>query len=150
MKVLKLIILGVALSISSLSQAQVSINVNVPAPPVWGPVVTTEQYYFLPEIESYYDIRQSQFIYLNNGAWVRTKSLPNKYKAYNLNNGQVVVLNDYRGKSPYNYYSKHKVKYFKGNKFKVKEMGGNDNKMVKHGNGGHKGKGEHKGNGKNK
>ncbi len=150
MKVLKLIILGICLSVSSLSQAQVSVNVNIPGPPVWGPVVTTEEYYFLPEIESYYDIRQKQFIYLNNGVWVRTRALPSRYRGYNLNNGQVVILNDYRGKSPFRYYSKHKVKYFKGNKFKAVGNNGNhsnhsngNHKMGKHGNGG-------KGNGKNK
>ena len=132
MKILKLIVLGICLSVSSISQAQVSVNVSVPKPPVWGPVVTTQQYYYLPEIESYYDIRQSQFITQNNGSWVRTRTLPSKFKTYNLNNGEVVVLNDYRGRSPYAHYKNHKVKYFKTKK--VKANNGNHNGIHKNGN----------------
>ena len=162
MKILKLIVLGICLSVSSISQAQVSVNVSVPKPPVWGPVVTTQQYYYLPEIESYYDIRQSQFITQNNGSWVRTKTLPSRFKTYNLNNGQVVILDDYRGKSPYANYKNHKVKYFKTKK--VKANNGNHNGIRKNGiynndkhndgnhdNGNHKMEkhdGGHKGNGK--
>ena len=162
MKILKLIVLGICLSVSSISQAQVSVNVNVPKPPVWGPVVTTQQYYYLPEIESYYDIRESQFITQNNGSWVRTKTLPSRFKTYNLNNGQVVILDDYRGKSPYANYKNHKVKYFKTKK--VKANNGNHNGIRKNGiynndkhndgnhdNGNHKMEkhnGGHKGNGK--
>ena len=162
MKILKLIVLGICLSVSSISQAQVSVNVSVPKPPVWGPVVTTQQYYYLPEIESYYDIRESQFITQNNGSWVRTKTLPSRFKTYNLNNGQVVILDDYRGKSPYANYKNHKVKYFKTKK--VKANNGNHNGIRKNGiynndkhndgnhdNGNHKMEkhdGGHKGNGK--
>jgi hypothetical protein len=116
MKTFKLLITTAFIMILSLSQAQVSVNVNLGKPPVWGPVVTTEEYYFLPDINSYYDIRQSQFIYLNNGVWIRNKSLPRKYSSYNLNGGNVVIIDDYRGKIPYSKYKIHKVKYFKGNK----------------------------------
>lgn len=54
------------LLISLDSQAQIKVNVNVGTPPVWGPVVTTQRYYFLPEIDTYYDIRDSQYLTLNN------------------------------------------------------------------------------------
>lgn len=113
MKTLKIIILGAFLLVFSFSKAQVSVNVNLGKPPVWGPTVTTEEYYYLPDINSYYDIHQSQFIYLNNGAWIRSRSLPRRYRGYNLNTGHVVVLNDYHGHSPYGHYKEHKVKYYK-------------------------------------
>ncbi|EKT2070543.1 hypothetical protein O8E88_002377, partial [Flavobacterium psychrophilum] len=106
---------GTFLFVFSFSQAQVSVNVNIGNPPVWGPTVTTEEYYYLPDIDSYYDIHQSQFIYLNNGVWIRSRSLPRRYRSYNLNTGYVVVLNDYHGHNPYTNYKRHKVKYYKRN-----------------------------------
>lgn len=146
MKTLKKILVATVLFLNSFANAQVDVNINLGTPPVWGPAVTTEEYYFLPDINSYYDIRQSQFIYLNNGTWIRTKVLPRRYRSYNLNTGYIVVLNDYVGRNPYSNYKSHKVKYFKGTKYKV------DN----HDNGNHNGnkKGKKKsnknGNGKGK
>ena len=51
MKTFKLFILGTFLLAFSFSNAQVSVNVNLGKPPVWGPTVTTEEYYYLPEID---------------------------------------------------------------------------------------------------
>ena len=130
-------------------QAQVEVNVNFGNPPVWGPNVTTEEYYFLPDINSYYDIRQSQFIYLSNGVWIRNRALPRVYRNYNLNTGYVVVLSDYKGRNPYSNYKSHKVKYFKGNKYKVEKYKSKDeNYNNEHGGGNRKSNG--KGNKKNK
>lgn len=105
-------------------EAQISVHVSLP---VWGPVVTTEEYYYLPEIESYYDIRSSQFIYLNNGYWIRSKKLPSRYRNYNLNTGQVVVINDYRGSKPYAHFRNNKLKYYKNNS----QWKGNENRNEK-------------------
>ncbi len=112
---LKLFIFSAMILAFNFSHSQIDVNVNIGTPPVWGPVVTTQEYYFLPDINSYYDIRQSQFIYLNNGVWIRNKSLPKRFKTYNLNGGNVVIIDDYRGRSPYSKYKSHKLKYFKGN-----------------------------------
>jgi hypothetical protein len=93
-------------------EAQINVHVSLP---VWGPVVTTEEYYYLPEIDSYYDIRRSQFIYLNNGYWIRSRNLPSWYRNYNLNKGHVVVINDYRGSRPYTHFRNNKLKYYRSN-----------------------------------
>ena len=129
MKKFKLFIVGTFLLVFGFSQAQVSVNVNIGRPPVWGPVVTTEEYYYLADIDSYYDIHQSQFIYLNNGVWIRSRALPRRYISYNLNTGHVVVLNDYHGRNPYTQHKNHKVKYYTNNNNwkKSKENEGHDN-----------------------
>lgn len=117
MKTLKLALLGIGLMISSLSQAQVNINVNVGTPPAWGPAgYETVEYYYLPDVEAYYDVRSSEFIYNGNGKWIRASRLPRQYRTYDLYNGYKVVLTDYHGPSPYVHYKEHKVKYFKGYK----------------------------------
>lgn len=117
MKKLKLIALGIFLFVSNLTQAQVSVNVNIGKPPAWGPIgYSNIEFYYLPDIEVYYDIRTSQFIYYQTGRWYRSRYLPAPYRNYNLYNGYKVVLRDYHGSHPYYYFNSHKAKYHKGYK----------------------------------
>jgi hypothetical protein len=119
MKTLKLLLPVIAFITGSL-QAQVSINVNLGNPPPWGPAGYTEvRYYYIPDIDSYYDVGTRQFIYINNGRWVRAASLPVVYRNYDLYNGYKVVVTDYRGATPYIHYKVHKHKYPHGYKTKV-------------------------------
>ncbi len=136
MKTLKLIALGIILFASSAIHAQVSVNVNIGSPPAWGPVgYSNVDYYYLPDVEAYYDIRATQFIYLNGGTWTRSRYLPGPYRNYNLYNGYKVVLNDYHGSRPYSNFKSHKVKYYKGYHGKPQKSIGsnrnNDNKEYK-------------------
>lgn len=117
MKTLKLLIAGFGLLMANALQAQVSINVNIGARPDWGPVGYTEaNYYYLPDIEAYYDIRASNFIYISNGNWTRGRYLPTRYRNYDLYNGYKVVLTDYHGARPYTYFNTHRVKYYRGHR----------------------------------
>jgi hypothetical protein len=119
MKTLKLVTISLLFFIAQQTQAQVAVNVNVGTPPAWGPAgYSNVDYYYLPDVEAYYDIRASQFIYFGNGKWNRNRYLPGPYRTYNLYNGYKVVLNDYHGRSPYTYFKNHKVKYYKGYKGK--------------------------------
>lgn len=96
------------------SSAQVSINVNFGAQPLWGPVgYERAEYYFLPDIDSYYHVPSRQFIYLNNSNWVFASNPPSRYSNYNLYNGYKVVLNTPK---PYLNFKSHKIRYakFKG------------------------------------
>ena len=148
MKTLKMITLGIMMLFASNSMnAQISVNVNLGLQPSWGPVgYSSVDYYYIPDVQSYYDVRATQFIYLNNGAWIRSSHLPNQYRSYDLNRGYKVVLNDYHGSRPYDNYRSHKVKYYKGYKGKPQQSLGNRN----NGNGNHKsynGNGNSNGNG---
>jgi hypothetical protein len=117
MKLLKLLLFAFLLSASI--QAQVSVNVNFGTPPVWAPTErVASQYYYLPDIDAYYDVPAQRFIYVRNGRWVREQRLPTRYSGYNLRTGQVVFLTDYRGKSPFAYHKKHKIKY-KGKRYEA-------------------------------
>ncbi len=99
------------------AQAQVSINVNIGTPPSWGPQgYDDDRYYYLPDIDVYYDVNQSVFIYDNGGKWIREKRLPSRYRQYDLYSGYKVVLTDYRGDAPYTYHTKHRANYPKGYK----------------------------------
>ncbi|WP_428232379.1 hypothetical protein [Flavobacterium sp.] len=120
--------LGIALMLlmSVFAHAQVSINVNIGTPPSWGPQgYDDSRYYYLPDIDTYYDITQKQFIYDNNGRWVRESRLPAQYRQYDLYGGYKVVLNDYRGDAPYSYHKKHRASYPKGYHGKPQQNRGN-------------------------
>lgn len=115
MKTLKLFILAIGLFIAGSTQAQVSVNINLGSPPMWGPAGYSDvEYYYLPDVYSYYDVRSSMFIYQSGGVWVHRTYLPSRYRNYDLYNGYKVVINDYHGKRPYDHYRDHKRKYAKG------------------------------------
>jgi hypothetical protein len=115
MKTLKFFIAGMVLVIASAVQAQVSVSVNMGSPPPWGPVGYTEvRYYYLPDVEAYYDIQSSMFIYYVRGAWVQRAYLPRRYRNYDLYGGYKVVMTDYRGDAPYTHFKEYKMKYARG------------------------------------
>lgn len=115
MKTLKFFLAGFAVILSSSLQAQVSVNVNIGGRPDWAPVAYSEaNYYYLPDVEAYYDVRASNFIYANNGTWIHARTLPARYRSYDLYSGPTVVLTDYRGNRPYTHFKNHRVKYYRG------------------------------------
>lgn len=117
MKTLKIIGIAIILFLATTLQSQVSINVNIGSPPRWIPAGNPEvQYYYLPDIESYYDVKSSRFIYVVGGSWVYRKYLPTLYRDYDLYGGYKVVMKNYHGKKPYSHFKEHKMKYAKGYK----------------------------------
>lgn len=117
MKTIKLFIIALALFFSGAAKAQVSVNVNIGSPPMWGPAGYSEvRYYYLPDVEAYYDVHTSMFIYLGGGVWVHRAHLPSMYSSYDLYGGYKVVMVDYHGNSPYHNHNHYKVKYKKGYK----------------------------------
>lgn len=108
-KLLFLILLAAYNLMPSRSSAQVSLNVNIGSQPLWGPTGYDHvDYYYLPDVESYYYVPKKQFIYLNNGSWVFNSALPARYRNYNLYNGYKVVINSPK---PYLKFKEQKVKY---------------------------------------
>lgn len=115
MKTFKLIVIGMLFFLSGAINAQVYVNVNIGSPPLWGPVGYTEvRYYYLPDVECYYDIQTSMFIYYGGGVWIHRGYLPKRYSNYDLYSGYKVVMMDYHGDAPYTNFKEHKMKYVKG------------------------------------
>lgn len=114
---IKLIAIGILFFISCAAKAQVSVNVNIGSPPQWGPIGYAEaRYYYLPDVEAYYDVQTSMFIYYGGGTWIHRTYLPTIYANYDLYDGYKVVMNDYHGNEPYYNFKEYKVKYKKGYK----------------------------------
>jgi len=137
MKNLKLILIGFILFFASAVQSQVAVNVNIGTPPPWGPVGYNEvRYYYLPDVEAYYDIQSSMFIYYYGGAWIHRSYLPVQYRSYDLFGGYKVVMTDYYGNTPYIHFKNHKMKYAKGYHGKMQKTIGNRHEKVNNGNSG--------------
>ncbi|MCD8288561.1 MAG: hypothetical protein LUC26_01425 [Prevotella sp.] len=76
------------------AQAQISININIGKQPSWGPSgYDYAQFYFIPELNIYYDVEAALFYYLSGSTWVGAKYLPLKYKKYDLSSMYKVVMN---------------------------------------------------------
>lgn len=115
MKTLKILLPALIMMISLQAVAQVNVNVNIGTAPAWGPAgYTNVRYYYLPDIDTYYDVNTTEYIYINRGHWVRTRTVPVVYRNYNFYNGYKVVLTNYHGGSPYVHYKTHRVKYPRG------------------------------------
>jgi len=62
--------------------------------PQWAPpYYTGVRYYYFPDIETYYDLSNRVFVYLDNGQWIYSQSLPVIYAGFDLNNCFSVMVN---------------------------------------------------------
>ena len=115
MKAFKILAIGLMLILAGSAQSQLSVNVHIGTPPAWGPSgYSNVRYYYLPDVQAYYDVQTSMFIYIAGNQWVHRTYLPARYRNYDLYNGYKVVMNDYRGNTPYSHFKEHRVKYSKG------------------------------------
>ena len=86
-------------------------------PPQWAPAYQNPsqvQYYYMPDIETYYDVWNHQYVYMANGNWIMTPGLPPMYESYDLYGGHVVIL-DYHVHEPWRHhdlYSSHYPRYY--------------------------------------
>lgn len=81
----------------SKAQVRFNVNVNIGNRPNWGvPGNYAGDYYYLPEIDAYYDIPRRSFVYLQGNNWVFSTSLPFMYRDYDLYHGYKVVVNEPR------------------------------------------------------
>ena len=76
------------------ADAQLSIRagINIGSQPDWGPVgYTNAQYYYMPDIDAYYDVPTHQYIYNDNNAWVHANVLPSRFHFDRYHSYKVVV-----------------------------------------------------------
>ncbi len=95
--------------VTTRAQVRVGININIGDQPRWrAPGYDYVAYYYMPDIETYYYVPNRQFIYLSNGRWVFSASLPYRYRNYDLYGGRKVVINR---PNAYYYYNDHWALY---------------------------------------
>lgn len=90
--------------------------VNV-SPPDWAAEYDNENpvnYYYLPDIECYYDLRSRDFVYMEDGTWRFSALLPSIYASFDLANCFVVKLNNsvHEPWMHFQYYVAHYPRYY--------------------------------------
>lgn len=93
-------------------QLAVNVHINLDRQPAWGPSgYSYASFYYLPEIDIYFDVESSLFYYLNGRRWVSSYYLPERYHRYDFYGLYKVVLNDYQ--RPWRYNESHRKMYAK-------------------------------------
>jgi len=108
----------VALFLTGALAAQVhgSLKVNIGTQPIWGPTGNDHvDNYYLPDIETYYNVPTKKYYYNEGGKWKNSRTLPSKYSNYDLYNSHKVVVNE---NQPWKNHADNQTKYasFKGQK----------------------------------
>lgn len=89
--------------------AQINVGINIGTQPNWGPTGYDHvDYYYLPDIDAYYNVPQRQFIYLQGNNWIFSAGLPPRYRNYDLYHCYKVVINEPR---PYMHHERYYAQY---------------------------------------
>ncbi len=110
MKLPKILLASLFFLAMGFAQAQTKTTTTVTYPD-WGVAGQDATYYYIPATETYYDIRKGQYVYMQDGKWMRTTTMPAAYKDYDLYSGYKVVIND--PKEPFGDYETLRAKYGK-------------------------------------
>ena len=101
---------------SAQAQLRITLRANIGSQPVWGPTgYDRADYYYMPDIDVFYNVSRRQYVYQQRGRWIFSASLPIQYRNYNLYTGYKVVVNEdrpYRNADMYrNQYSSYKNRH---------------------------------------
>ncbi|HVW95381.1 MAG TPA: hypothetical protein VHA56_05405 [Mucilaginibacter sp.] len=98
------------------AQISVSLGLNIGSQPDWGPVgYDHAEYYYMPDIDTYYDVNSHQYVYLSNNVWIHRPYLPARYRNYDRYHSYKVVVNE-RNPWERNKYYRSKYAGYKGRK----------------------------------
>lgn len=104
------LVLIITLFLANISNAQIDVNINFGSQPVWGPAgYDYVEYYYLPDIEVYYNVPQKRYYYYEKGNWIYRSSLPSRYSNYNYYKSYKVVINE---REPWHNHKNYKKKYY--------------------------------------
>jgi len=74
------------------AQIRLNLGVNIGSQPEWGPVgYDHAEYYYMPDIDAYYDVPNHQYVYFDNNVWVHAGALPPRYHFDRYHSYKVVV-----------------------------------------------------------
>lgn len=104
--ILTILISGFACKIAT---AQLHVTVNIGAQPIWGPSgYDYAEYYYMPDIDTYYYVPGRKYVYLEGGRWITSTAVPYRYRSYDFYKGYKVVINE---PTPYRNADMYRTKY---------------------------------------
>lgn len=127
------------------AQVSVSLGLNIGSQPDWGPVgYDRADYYYMPDIDTYYDVPSHRYVYLENNVWVHRTYLPVRYRSYDRYHGYKVVVNE---RNPWERHDVYRTRYatYRGRRDQVIIRDSRDARYRNHwhDNGNHYGQREH-------
>jgi len=94
--------------------------------PSWAPpYYPGVRYYYIPDIETYYDLSNQDFVYLDNGQWLFSNTLPPMYSGYDLYNGFEIALdiNVFQPWMHHHFYLSHYPRFYYNHVYRGTEIG---------------------------
>ena len=107
-KLIFILSLGLMFGMSHINkiEAQMHVSINIDVQPAWGPSgYNYVEYYYIPEINVYFDVINRMFYYPNRGRWISALFLPVAYSYYDFYSLYKIVLNGVF--QPWRYNSNH-------------------------------------------
>jgi len=94
------------------AQVRLGVNFNMGAQPDWGPYgYDNAQFYYFPDIDIYYDVLNSEFVYFDGYDWRSSPYLPSMYNDFDLYGAYKVVINEPRPYLRADYYRRQYYSY---------------------------------------
>ena len=85
---LSMVILAVGtmlLTGATTAQLTAGLNFNIGNQPAWGPTGYDHvDYYYLPDIETYYNVPEHRYYYYEGGRWIGRSQLPPRFHDYDV------------------------------------------------------------------
>ena len=102
------------------AEAQVHVSINIDIQPAWGPSgYNYAEFYFIPEINVYYDVINHLYYYQNGRRWVSGMFLPMAYSYYDFYSLYKVVINGVR--NPWRHHGNH-VRLYSGYRYNYAQI----------------------------
>lgn len=120
---------------AKLADAQISFSLNIGSQPAWGPTgYDHAEFYYMPDIDTYYDVPNHQYVYLSGGRWIRSGALPPRYASYDVYHGYKAVINE---PTPWVHAATYRTKYagYKGRHDQAVIRDSHDDRYKNHWNG---------------
>lgn len=96
------------------AQVRINVNVNQASQPRWVQNDYAQvNYYYLPDLDMYYNVPTRSYTYLHGNRWVTVNSMPQQFRSYDFNRTHKVVVNE---RNPWNNHVKYKNSYAKNKK----------------------------------
>ena len=90
------------------AQISISAGINIGSQPDWGPVgYDNAQYYYMPDIDAYYDVPRHQYVYNENNVWIHAGALPPRFHFDRYHSYKVVV----NQRNPWEHHADIRAKY---------------------------------------
>jgi hypothetical protein len=90
------------------AQVSISAGINIGSQPDWGPVgYDNAQYYYMPDIDAYYDVPRHQYVYNENNVWIHAGVLPARFHFDRYHSYKVVV----NQRNPWEHHADIRARY---------------------------------------